>query len=222
MKPMPFHPCHGLRRLSEPYQHQSLPDPSQPIFTHYTDMSLLQLAAYASNFVLILCAWRMPKVRLYAGTTLCLDLIRLALQHIPSQSLALYAADGLLITLGPIVLAWCLGLNPMPFLGLGLTTVGLALSKVHGGDKDALTNIYASSLFASHTFTTIGAISSREWRRNFNVESLVLIGLSAVGSAGAITVIAWGEWDLVCTSNVVAYVALAILCLFLGRDDDRV
>ena len=185
-------------------------------------MPLVQILAYVANALLVACAWRMPKVRLYAGITLACDLARLALQQSPSQSLALYAADGLLIVVGPIVLAWCLGLNPMPFLGLGVTTVGLALSKVQGGNKDALTNIYVSSLLAAHVFVTIGPIASREWRRDFCPESFALIGLAAVGFAGAITVIAWNEWSLVCVSNITTYVVLALLCLFYGRTDGSV
>ena len=228
MKPMPL----------SPLPRQTQPSPTAPCLSAdcrtgplpairsstYTreEMPAIQILAYASTAALLVCAWRIPRVRLYTAFMLASDLARLALQQSKSPSLALYGADGLLVVFGPITLSHCLGADPWPLVGLGMVSMGVALWKAHGCHYGAVTSIYVASLLVGHLYATVAPLTSRKWRRNIDIESLVLLLSAGSGFAGAITMLAWSEWDLVCMSNVVVNVVLAIICLLAGRDDDRV
>ena len=184
-------------------------------------MPFVQIAAHVSTAFLIACAWKLRRVRTYALSMLVSDLTRLFLMSF-EPSMLLYGLDGALILATPVILAWGLEVPWKPVAGLGMASLAFALFKMHEGDNEAVTGIYTASLCVSHAAITVLAISSRKWRRNLDASGLVLWVSAASGFAGTLVVITWGEWDLVCVSNVVVNVLLAALCLFLGRDDDRV
>ena len=197
------------------------PAPATPDETK-REVSTSQFIAYTANLLLAVFAWRFLRVRLYALLLLATDLDRLALQSVQSEDFALYALDGCLMVVTPIALAKALKVNPWPVAGLSACAVVLALREMHEGRGENMVGVYVSALAVAHVFTSIMPILSKEWRKDFDLEAFVLIGLSVSGFVGAFAVAAWSAWDLANAGNVAAQGLLAVLCLFASREDSGV
>jgi len=182
-------------------------------------VTLAVLIAYCANLALVALSWRAPRVRFYALGILVLDLLCLLVLLIPSDSLAVFALDGILVMASPLLLALALKVDPWPMAGLGGLAVLLALREVQEGRREATEGVYVAAHLVAHLYLVAASSASKEWRKSSDVFSWVLVGLAATGATGAVIAITWGAWDLVNTGNVVAHVLLGLLTFLVSRRD---
>lgn len=186
-------------------------------------MQYLQAMAYATNLLLIVCAWHLPRLRNYAAAHLALDLVRLGLSFIPcgprpfvGVDFLLLLLDGALLLLDSVVLASMLQLQWKPVAGLMaavLAYVVLAYPRLQGDNLEAF---YVVAMLVAHFYAAGGAVTSRRWRANADADVALLLGLAATGLVGAVVALAWpGHWQLVQAGNVLAFIMTSVFALML-------
>ena len=183
----------------------------------------LQAVAYATNVLLIVCAWQSPRLRTYAASHLALDAVRLGLSFVPcgprpfvGVDFALLLLDGALLLLDAVILAAALRLLWLPvacFAATMLLYVAHAYPRLQGDD---LERFYVVAMLVMHFYAAGGSVTSKRWRANADADVALLLGLAATGLVGAIVALAWpGHWHLVQAGNVLAFIVTSIVALML-------
>jgi len=192
-------------------------------------MQYLPAMAYATNLLLIVCAWHFPRLRTYAAIHLAFDLARLGLSFAhagvePYVGLdkAVMTLDNAMFLADVAVLAHVARVPWLPVVGFMGTMLAYAIGTYPDMHGTRLESFYVLAILVAHTYVAIAAAVAVLLRRDIDADMVMILGLVATGFVGAVIALAWpARWELVQAGNVLAFVVTCAFCIMFRKLDKR-